>query len=538
MLAKENLEAVFHKNGTEIKYNDKYYQVYADKPREDRGQDVFLVFFSDITKMRLLEIEQKLSHPVVMIVMIDSYEELFSSNLESDKARVSVQIDKLMEDFFSETQGILMKSHSDRFWVILEERKVAEIVEKKVKLLDKAREITINDRMTVTLSIGIGRTGKTLQESGDLAKQALDMALGRGGDQAAVKTETGFEFYGGVSKAIEKQTKVKTRIIANSLLELIESSDNVYIMGHKFSDLDSIGAAVGLASAIRNLKHPAYVVIDKLASLGIQLIDKLKSEEDPRNPLFIAPVQAREGMTEKALLVIVDTHNPQMLEDTELYTKAQRVVIIDHHRKMVNHIDNALIFHHEAFASSASEMVTELLQYFGKEGRITALQAEALLAGIMLDTKNFAVKTGVRTFEAAAFLKKLGADTINVKSLFANSIDNYKQKVNLVSTAKIYKKCAIASTQIVSDEMRVIAPQAADELLGITNVDASFVLYKCANGEIYISARSLGALNVQVIMEYLGGGGHQTMAGVQLRNVTIEESEKQLCEAIDKYYEA
>lgn len=391
--------------------------------------------------------------------------------------------------------------------------------------------------MNVTLSIGIGRTADTIAESEGYAKQALEMAQGRGGDQAAIKTVSGFEFYGGVSKGIERANKVKARIIANQLIQLVESSDRVYIMGHKFSDLDSVGSSVGLACAIRNLGNTAHVVVNSLSSLSTQLIDRLKAGEDQKNTLFMSPEEANETITDNSLLIITDTHNPLMLESQELHAKAKQVVIIDHHRKTVNFIDNSLIFYHEPYASSASEMVTEILNYFGKAGKITALQAEALLSGIMLDTKNFTIKTGVRTFEAAAFLRKLGADTVNVKGLFANTIENYRQKAALVSKADIYKRCAIASTTVYSPDMRLVASQAADELLGIENVDASFVYYKSSNEEIYVSARSLGALNVQLVMEYLGGGGHQTMAAAQLKGISVEEAGRRVKKAIDDYYE-
>ena len=391
--------------------------------------------------------------------------------------------------------------------------------------------------MNVTLSIGIGRTASTIAESESFAKQALEMAQGRGGDQAAIKTVTGFEFYGGVSKGIERSTKVKARIIANQLIQLVESSDRVYIMGHKLSDLDSVGSSVGLACAIRNLGHKADVVVNSLASLSTQLISRLNQPDSP-DSLFLSPDNAVQSITDNSLLIIMDTHNPAMLESGELHSKAKQVVIIDHHRKTVNYIDNSLIFYHEPYASSASEMVTEILGYFGEAGKITALQAEALLAGIMLDTKNFTIKTGVRTFEAAAFLRKLGADTVNVKGLFANSIENYRQKVALVSNAEIYKRCAVATTTMFSPDMRLIAPQAADELLNIENVDASFVYYRNAGDEIYVSARSLGALNVQLVMEYLGGGGHQTMAAAQLKSISLEDAEKRVKEAIDNYYDS
>lgn len=537
LISRLPLDKLMTEEGVDIRHNDRYYRVYGNASADREEKNIFLIYFSDITDYVNMQMEKKLSHPVVMLIKIDSFEELFSSSLESETAHVTVQIDRLLEDFIAETTGILRKQSKDKFWAVVEERHIAKLVESKVKLLDKAREIQVNDRMSVTLSIGIGRTAKTISESEDYAKQALEMAQGRGGDQAAIKTSSGFEFYGGVSKGIERSSKVKARIIANQLIQLVESSDRVYIMGHKFSDLDSVGSSVGLACAVRNLGYTAHVVVDSLASLSTQLIDRIKTSEDGKNSLFMAPADAVDSITDNSLLIITDTHNPLMLESAELHQKAKQAVIIDHHRKTVNFIDNSIIFYHEPYASSASEMVTEILGYFGNAGRITALQAEALLAGIMLDTKNFTIKTGVRTFEAAAFLRKLGADTVNVKGLFANSIESYRQRAALVSRAEIYKRCAIASTTVFSPDMRLIAPQAADELLGIENVDASFVYYRSGNDEIYISGRSLGAMNVQIVMEYLGGGGHQTMAGAQLKNATVEETGGRVREAIDKYYE-
>lgn len=525
----------FTDNGVTITYKDSVYQVFARVPDEEEAKELTLLFFKNITDITALETEKKLSQPVVILFMVDGYEELISGCLESEKAHVSVQIDKLLEDFAGQTTGVLRKNASDRFIAVIEERHLQEILSNKVEILDKAREIFVNDRLNVTMSIGIGRTGKTLKESEQFARQALEMALGRGGDQAAVKTDNGFEFYGGVSKGVERHTKVKTRIIANSLLELVDNADRIFIMGHKYSDLDSVGSSVGLTCAIRNLGKSAWAVCDYSTSLAKVLIDRFP-HVDGEEPLFREPSDAIEELTDNSLLIICDTHNPLIIESKELYEKAKKVVVIDHHRKMVNYIDNAVIFHHEPYASSASEMVTELIQYFGEAGKLRAVQAECLLAGIMLDTKNFVMKTGVRTFEAAAVLRKMGADTITVKKMFSSSIDSYKRKTQIVAEAEIYRKCAIAPCDFYADDLRIVAPQAADELLTIKNVDASFVLYKTMSNEISISARSMGNLNVQLIMEALGGGGHQTMAGAQLKNETLNEALEVLKKSIDDYY--
>ena len=518
----------------EIKYKNNYYKVYADTPEEIEAKDVYMIYFADITGMRVLETEKRLSQPVVMIFVIDSYEELFGGSSESETAKVTVQIDKLLEDFISGTNGILRKYNRERFWAVVEERYVRVMIDDKVKILDKAREIQVNERINVTLSIGVGRTGRSIAESEEFAKQALDMALGRGGDQAAIKNESGFEFYGGVSKGVERHTKVKTRIIASSLIEAVEQADDVYIMGHRNSDFDAIGAAVGLAGAVRRLGKNAYAVIDKQTTLSMQLYNYIYDKE--KAYLFISAAEAKENFGEGSLLIVVDTHNPDIVDVPELLERAEKVVVIDHHRKMINYIDKASIFHHEPYASSASEMVTELLQYFGDAGKISSVQAEALLAGITLDTKNFTLRTGVRTFEAAAFLRKLGADTVNVKMLFNNSVECYRQKSELIASATVYRGCAIATANKVMQDMRVAAPQAADELLGVTDVKASFVIAKTSNDEIALNCRSLGALNVQLIAESLGGGGHQTMAGVQFRDTTVENVYERLKEAIDKYY--
>lgn len=525
----------FTDDGITVRYKDSVYKVFARIPDENEAKELTLLFFKNITDITALETEKKLSQPVVILFMVDGYEELISGCLESEKAHVSVQIDKLLEDFAGQTTGVLRKNASDRFIAVIEERHLQEILRNKVEILDKAREIFVNDRLNVTMSIGIGRTGKTLKESEQFARQALEMALGRGGDQAAVKTDNGFEFYGGVSKGVERHTKVKTRIIANSLLELVDNADKIFIMGHKYSDLDSVGSSVGLTCAIRNLGKSAWAVCDYSTSLAKVLIDRFP-HVDGEEPLFTEPADAMEELTDNSLLIICDTHNPLIIESKELYEKAKKVVVIDHHRKMVNYIDNAVIFHHEPYASSASEMVTELIQYFGEAGKLRAVQAECLLAGIMLDTKNFVMKTGVRTFEAAAVLRKMGADTITVKKMFSSSIDSYKRKTQIVAEAEIYRKCAIAPCDFYADDLRIVAPQAADELLTIKNVDASFVLFKTMGNEISISARSMGNLNVQLIMEALGGGGHQTMAGAQLKDVTVNEALDTLKKSIDDYY--
>ena len=323
--------------------------------------------------------------------------------------------------------------------------------------------------------------------------------------------------------------KVRTRVIANTLLEHIKSSDTVLIMGHKYSDLDSVGACIGMWSAVtKGQKKAAHIVLNETSTLAESLVNNAKKATKER--IFISASAALSMITDKTLLIIVDTHSPNFIEDFAVYQRCKRIVVIDHHRMMVNHIDDALVFYHEPSASSSSEMVTELIQYFG-ENFLTSVEAEALLSGIMLDTKNFVLKTGVRTFEAAAFLRKKGANTVAVKRLFSNTITTYKEKYQLVSTAEIFNNCAISVSQKEMQDIRIASAQAADELLDIQGVRASFVIY-FDNGVVNVSARSMGDINVQPLMEELGGGGHQTMAGAQIKNMNVEQVREKIIEMV------
>lgn len=511
--------------------NGCFYRISAEK--FDKGDISFLIlYFHDQTDYFNLKKITDETHPTVLIITIDNYDEIMQNAKESDKARTSVETEQLIENFMANTNGFIKKTSTNTFFAILEDRHLNDIIAEKFKILDEARNIKIGERTSLTLSIGVGQGASSLDESEKFARQCLDMALGRGGDQAVVKTDGGYRFFGGVSKGVEKKSRAKTRIIANTLQELIINCETVYITGHRFGDLDSIGSASGLAGAVKLLGKQVYVAVDAKKNLAPQLIDMI-IEASGEN-FYISPSEAADNITDNDVLIIVDTHNRDIIESRELYNNAKSVVVIDHHRKTVNFIDNAVIFHHEPYASSASEMVTELIQYFrfDSDATLASYYADALLSGITLDTKNFVMRTGVRTFEAAAFLRKLGADTVTVKLLFSSSIESYRRKTQIVASAKIHNKCAIAAADFKSDDIRLVAPQAADELLSITDVNASFVIYR--TGDIVnISARSLGAMNVQVIMEELGGGGHQTMAAAQLQDVSLQETVKMLIKAID-----
>ncbi len=531
-LAGFDFNKLYSEDGDNIKIGDRYYNVRA-VTNKNTETDFSLIFFDDITDLHELTVEYFESRPAVMLVAVDGYDDLMQDSRESEKARVSAELEKLMETFFDSTTGVIRKLSASRFLILLEYRYLSRMIDERFPILDKARQISVGERTSITLSIGVGNGGKTLAECAEFAKQGLDMCFGRGGDQAAVKTGDGFEFYGGVSKGVEKQTKVRTRIIASALRDLVAESSKVYIMGHSLADLDAVGAATGLCAVIRRLGTPAYVTVNPQRNLASQLIEYIRSKE--QEEFYISPAYALDNIDEGTLLVVVDTHNPDFVDSTELLAACSKVVVIDHHRRMVKAIENPVIFYHEPIASSASEMVAELAQYFGNECKLTANEAEALLAGIMLDTKNFVMRTGVRTFEAAAFLRKLGADTVSVKNLFASSIETYQQKSMLITNSELHGSCAVATARATSPTMQIAAPQAADELLGIEGVKASFVLYE-NNGRISISARSLGEFNVQLVMEALGGGGHQTMAGAQL-STSLRDAKYQLITAIDSYIE-
>lgn len=529
-LVGNNTAKIFSDTGATVKILDRYYSVMARQSKSFEAS-MSVIRFSDITDHVLLENEYRASRKTVLILTVDNYDEVLQNAKESDKANVQAKLEQILERFIESTNGVLHKSSNGRFYAVIEQRHLSKIIERRFDILDEVRSIQVGDRMSVTLSIGVGRGAKTLAESELYAKQALDMCLGRGGDQAAVKTESGFEFFGGISKAVEKSTKVRSRIISNALRELAISSDTIYIMGHRYADFDAVGASIGLSGAFRSMSKQAFCVVDSERNLAKPLIQYMT--DNGEGDIFISCEQALSEINDRSLLIICDTHSPDFVDSKELYEKAKTVVVIDHHRKMVNHIDNAVVFFHEPFASSACEMATELIQYFGVDCKISIADAEALLAGIMLDTKNFVMRSNARTFEAAAHLKRLGADTIAVKGLFCDTLATYREKSILIQSAQLFHGCAIAVTSSSEPELRLAAPQAADELLGITGVKASFVFYM-VDGVCYISARSLGDFNVQLIMEAVGGGGHRTMAGAQLR-MDIDEAQSLVKKAIEDF---
>ncbi len=522
--------------GVNITLRDRMYTAYIT--RTDRqAEPVFVVYLADDNDLKSYTKEYFDSRPSVLIMLIDNYAELFQDAKENERSKIMGDIEHIIETFAEQNRGLVRKLERDRYLAVIEDRYMREIFQNRFEILDQIRKVETGERIPATMSIGVGTEPGNLHEAENLARQALDMALGRGGDQAAVKLKNGYEFYGGISKGVEKRNKVRTRIVANAISEIVCTSENVLIMGHRFADLDCLGASIGIYAGIRDFGKPCNIVLDIHHSLAQPLYDRVVASGGGYDEIIISPEEALERITSKTVLIVVDTHIRNILESPEVYERCRNVVVIDHHRKMVNHIDNAIIFFHEPYASSTCEMTAELVQYLGDKQKIGVAEAESMLAGIMLDTKNFTIRTGVRTFEAAAYLRKMGADTVEVRKLFASSMESYQQKTRLVANAEIYRGCAIAYTNSTSEDIRVVAPQAADELLNINGVSASFVLYE-AGGGVSISARSMGKLNVQIIMESLGGGGHLTMAGAQIPEISMENTRQKLLEAIDAYFEA
>ncbi|MGN0649228.1 MAG: DHH family phosphoesterase [Oscillospiraceae bacterium] len=546
--------------GFVIEYNGSYYRVYARAPQPHEneiiseesgipeakdGDNLTILFFRDITDFRQLQTEHNLSRPVVILAMIDNYEDFFKGGRESEKTEVTIKIDRLFEEYFDKSKSILKKLSPDKFMIIMEERYVAEMYAQNVPILAKAHEITIKDRTPVTLTLGVGRTAKNLAESESYARQALEWALSKGGDQAAFKTESGFDQKGGIIQNDRISSKVKTRIIAERIKELILASDGVFVMGHSWGDFDSVGSAIGLAAASRKLGIPAYAVVSAESNNSGKLISRFEKYDEP---IVIDPAIARSKFTDKSLLIIVDTHLIKRLDDQELFNMGnltKRIVVIDHHRRGLGCIQEPVVEWLDANASSASELVTELIQYFGIDEVLSPLEANALLAGITLDTKDFVMRTGHSAFEAAAYLMKSGAKPIEVRTMFATSISQKIKRSEITSKAALYRGCAISVVDEPFDDIRVVCSQAADEMMSIEGAKASITVYPIKSQDEdgwSFSARSYGEYNVQVIMENLGtkkedGGGHLSMAGAQLYGITKDEAVARLHAAIDAFHD-
>lgn len=513
---------------------DKHFTVYSHRARMG-NEDVVVLYFTDSTKYIKLADEYVNTRPSILIMTIDNMSEIQQDYRESDCSAIRNGVEKIIETWLADYKCFIRKFSDAKFLVVAENRDLESMVERRFDLLDAVRSYTYEEKFVgVTLSIGVG-TGNALPECEKNAKLALDMALGRGGDQAVVKNKDDYEFFGGVSKSVENTTKVKSRTVAAAMTELIQGCDNLFVMGHRFPDFDAMGAAIGVVRIAQAFEKPAFIATERKTSMALPLLEKA-DELFAGTVISIEEAKQKMAQGKKNLLVIVDTHITNFVESKEILDAADMVVVIDHHRKAVDYIKEAVIFFHDPSASSACEMVTELMEYVPTVDQVGSFVADALMSGIVLDTKNFILRAGSKTFEAAAFLKAQGAETVRVKKFFANDIESYHARNRIIGSARKYHNCAIAVNETDSANTRMISSQAADELLNISGVDASFVMFRMDN-MVCISARSFGAVNVQVIMEYLGGGGHQTMAAVQLRGVDLQQAMEMLIRSINRYNE-
>ena len=521
-----------------INLNKRYYDVYVsivDISEDESVEDkIILLYFYDITESHNILEDVEAEKYSIMLVEIDNFDDVMKTTEEEQKPLIIAEMERTINSYGQSLNAMLKKYSSSKYVLCVQNKYIEKEMEKKFDILDGMREISMGNKFAVTLSIGVGQGGENPSENEKYALSAKELALGRGGDQAIVKNGEKLLFFGGKTKEVEKRTRVRARVIGHALLDLISESNKVFIMGHINADIDCLGAGVGLYSIINYLDKECYVILDSINNSIKPMINRLK-EDSKYDNAFIDVKRAFELMDENSLFILVDVHNKGYIQNMRIIEMAKRVVIIDHHRKSSDYINKAVLSYIEPYASSTSELVTEMIQYMVEKPQLTPMEAEALLAGICVDTKNFYFKTGVRTFEAASFLRRLGADTLDVKKLFSDDLETYLKRAEIIKSAKVYNKIAIAICPTEIEDI-VLAAQAADELLNITGIQASFVFVKIGD-EVYLSGRSMGDINVQVIIESLGGGGHMTMAGAKFTDTTLEESLDKLKKAIIKYQE-
>lgn len=523
-----------------VTINSMHYRVMGNYVKIERKGDadsyILLLYFIDSTELVNLKERYENEKTCVGIIVIDNYDELMQSMEDAMRPQMLAEIDKKIVQWMGFTGGVLKKYERDRYLFAFEYKYLKELEEKKFDILDNVKEINLGNKIPVTLSLGFGINGKSLAENFQYAAASIDIALGRGGDQVVIKNGESFSFFGGRTRELEKRTRVKARVIAFALRELMDQSPDVMIMGHEKMDIDALGAALGLYRIAKNRGKDARIVLTASNATIESLMSRLE-KSDEYSGTFIGRNEALDRISRKTLLIIVDTHRPSFTEVPELLNRTDQVVVIDHHRKGTDFIQNAVLNYHETYASSSCELVTEILQYVDEKPGLKLLEAEALYAGIVVDTKNFTFKTGVRTFEAASFLRRQGVDTLAVKQLFQNDLDTYTHISDTVRDAEIMKGgLAISTCPPNIKNVQLIAAKAADELLSLMGIKAAFVIgYN--NGDVFISARSLGEVNVQVILEKLGGGGHMTAAGAQLQEISPEDAKAKLKYAIMEYME-
>ena len=522
-----------------VEMNGRRFRVYGSlvraKSRSGEQNLVATTYWVDTTEADSLKEAYTATRPVLAVMLVDNYDDLMKACPEAQRSALLAQIDEKLNKWASAGDGLLLKTGRDRYLFIFEEQYYAHFAEEKFSILDAIRDIKAGEGVHPTMSIGVGKDVDGIPELYKNANLSVEMALSRGGDQAVVRNRVDFEFYGGRAKSTEKRTKVKSRVMANALSELMMDASEVYVMGHSFADMDAVGAAAGICCAARKLGKHAQIVIDSERNAAQAVLKKLRALPE-YSGVLTTPADAFLKMRPGALLIVVDTNRPDLVESQQLLESCNRVAVIDHHRRAASYIENAAFSFHEPYASSAAELVTELLQYMVEPADLLRDEAEALLAGIVLDTKHFTQRTGGRTFEAAAFLRRAGADTADVQRLFQNDLSDMISRYDIIRRAEMYRD-DIALAVIPQDGVdRVAAAQAADELLTLKGVKASFVLY--SSGEsVQMSARSLGEINVQVILEALGGGGNSTTAGGRVENATVLDVRQRLTDAIDAYFE-
>lgn len=518
-----------------VVWNHRTYRVFGGVSHPEGGQSALATtYWMDVTDTEEMRRTLELTRPVVAILMVDNYEDLMKATPEGKRSAVRAMLEEKLSQWSAGAEGMMLKYDRDRYLFVFEEKSFSDFADKRFDVLDAVREVVAGEGVAATLSIGVGRDADSFETLFKNASVALEMALSRGGDQAVVKDKLNFEFYGGRSKATEKRTKVKSRVMANALAELIDEAKQVYVMGHSYADMDALGAAAGVCAIVRKRGKKCRIVIDTENNAAHPVLRRLQALPEYQGA-FLSGDDAFLRVQPETLLVVVDTNRPGSVESEPLLDACNRVAVIDHHRRGSSYIDKMALNYHEPYASSASELVTELLQYLIEPGDLLKAESEALLAGIVLDTKNFTNRTGGRTFEAAAYLRRAGADTADVQRMFQSDLQSMISRYDIIRRAELYHgDIAIAALDQECD--RVIAAKAADEMLTLQGVRASFVLYRKDDG-IYISARSLGEINVQVLVETLGGGGNSTTAGGQCSGMTVAEAKTTLLRAIDKYFE-
>ena len=525
---------------TNIKIENRMYKVLGSyvkshKIHQKEQEYTTILYFIDETYLRKLEKEKQDSDICIGILMIDNYEEI-SQRLSSEiKPQLIAKMEKYIYDWAGKYKALIVKSDRDTFFCIMEQKYLKEAEADKFNILDEVKDIDVPDIAQPTLSIGFSDDGESNAEKAESARTVIDIALGRGGDQAIVKMDGRYQFFGGRTQEVEKRTRVKARIVSHALKELMTEADNVLLMGHSHGDMDSIGSSLGLYRLAKTLGKEAKIV-NETTGIGLSNFLVEAKKHDEYTDCFVTKQEALDAIKPNTLLIVTDTHKKSYVEVPELLDKVNKIVVIDHHRRSTDYIENAILTFHEVYASSASELVTEILEYSQLDINLTQIEVEALYAGIMLDTKNFTFKTGVRTFEAAAYLKKCGVDIIKVKKWFQSDLKTYQVISEIVSKSEIVNDSIAISTYENDDEnANIIAAKAADELLTIGGINASFVLGKTGE-KIYISGRSIGGINVQLILEKLGGGGHITLAGAQLENMSMEDAKQELINRINEYF--